>query len=493
MTTDDVCHGVGSRSRRVGRGELLTLVNVTGQRLLHCRDEKGRDVYLPLNQRGLFSAINGQTTASVYALRSLLAEFRLPISVRVASGSLPLRDATAADLRLVGIQTDRMTFVLPLSHAWTSKTVDRRALVAVPSRHASRLTVAAAVRDFYYRWVMSDDGLELKRRCNEIVESWNVSVHVVSSSISAAAAAAAAAATSRSYDGDDATWSRGPLVNSSDSGLVSSASVPSFHCTSDDIYNDHDDCIHLEQEIDDIYAMIRFGSEGRLRSLDGKLSRQSLDRLSAGEVYSQRPMLGGYRARQPSVEMLHSPRGPTTIMVCSVQRRGSRVSSSGVGTRPSSFRHSVNDAKPATMSFQPEDDMDNVQNDAFNRDYGEEILNSSVLQEAHAIVGGYQPHSCATDEVCNCDERESTTPSTADPLRPRSKSLPEVTTTRPDRRDGKSHKSVIGTLTRSIANVFRRMRPHKVSHTFVVNAGDNTVVSERYSRRTPDHNDFAWN
>jgi len=494
MTTDDVCHGIGSRSRRVGRGELLTLVNVIGQRLLQCRDEKGCDVYMPLNQRGLFSAINGQTTANVYSLRSLLTEFRLPISVRVASGSLPIRDATAADLRLVGIQTDRMTFVLPLSHAWTSKTVDRRALVAVPSRHASRLTVAAAVRDFYYRWVMSDDGLELKRRCNEIVESWKVSVHVVSGSISAAAAAAAAA-TSRSYDGDDATWSRGPLLNSSDSGLASSASLPSFRCTSDDIYNDHDDYIHLEQEIDDIYAMIRYGSEGRLRSLDGKLSRQSLDRLSGGDVYSHRPMLGGYRARRSSVEMLHSPRGPPAIVVCSVQRRGSRVSSSGVGTRPSSLRHSVNDVKPATISFQPEDDTDNVQNGAFNPDYGEEISNSSgrELQEAHAVVGGYQRHSCPTDEVCNCDERDSTTSSTADPRRSRSKSLPEVTAPTPDRSNGKSHKSVIGTLTRSIANVFRRMRPHRVSHTFVIDTGVNTVVNERYSRRTPDHSDFTWN
>ena len=103
MTADDVYRGDGTLSKRVCRGEQLVLLRVTAQRLLQCRDEKGYDVYLSLKQRGLFSAINGHTAANVYTLRSLLAEFRLPIIVRHVYGLLPTRNSTMTDLRLVGI------------------------------------------------------------------------------------------------------------------------------------------------------------------------------------------------------------------------------------------------------------------------------------------------------------------------------------------------------------------------------------------------------
>jgi len=489
MTTDDVCGVNGTRSRRVSRGEVLALVYVTGQRLLQCRDEKGCDVYVPLNQRGHFSSINGHTAANVYTLRSLLAEYRLPIVVRMVYGSLPVRDATTGDLRLVGIQTDRFTFVLPLRHAWTSKSVDRRALVAVPSRHASRLTVAAAVRDFYYRWVMSDDGLELMRRCSEIVASWKASVHLVSSTFAASAAAAAAAAGSASvavshtHEGDDATWSRGPIGNSMDSGLASSPSLPSFVCTGDN--NPQDDYVgHLEQEIDDIYAMIRYGADGvarqgRARSLD--------DCVSAGEIFSPKPL---YRARRPSAaDVLCASQMPPTM-----RRRErskiinvTRLSSQDNGlARQSSLPSAQDDnVKLVGIYFPPENEMDDDENDVFLvGDNSQAVaISSGRLPESRAVVRG-QPYCCITEGVCNCDERSSATPNPVNPRR-RSKSLPEVTDLPQEPRRRKAHKSVIGTFTRSIANVFRRMRPHKVSHT-LTNTGATTVASERYSRKTHD-------
>ena len=496
MSADDaLCRNDGARSRRVSRGELLTPVRVTGQRLLQCRDEKGCDVYLPLNQRGLFSAINGQTAANVYTLKSLLVEFRLPIIVRLVYGSLPIRD-TSCDLRLVGIQTDHVTFVLPLRHAWTSNSVDRRALVAVPSKQASRLMVAAAARDFYYQWAMSDDGLELKRRCSEIVASWKISVHVVSSTITAAAAAAAAAAASttapsRTYEGDYATWSRGPMINSLDSGLASSASSPSIVHTGDTVCNDHEDEVlgHLEQEIDDIYAMIRYGADGvarlcRARSLD--------DCVSGGELFSKKPMREVRGSRRPSADVPRVVQKTTPITLRLIRRE-----------EPAGFYDVARSSSPvATMKLSPEQDVDNVQlisfrseNDINNADddallwldhNSRELATSAdCLPEAHAVVSG-QPHLRVTAEAHNCDELTSTTPNP----RRRSKSLPEVTcpTTR-GRQDGKSHKSVLGTFTRSIANVFRRIRLHKEPRMYTVDSTNfRTFASERYSRRTHDDN-----
>jgi len=475
---------------RVGRGEVLKLIGVTRQRLLQCRDERGCDIYLPVNQRGLFSAISGHTAASVYSLKSLLAEFRLPIIVRLVSGSLPVRDLTTSggELRLVGIQTDRVTFVLPLRHAWTSKVVDRRALVAVPSKHASQLTVVAAARDFYYHWAMSDDGLELLRRCNDIVASWKVSVHVVSSAV---AAAAAAAATSCSYDGDDATWFRGPIGNSSDSGVASFASLPTVNSTGDGVHNDDEDYVgHLEQEIDDIYAMIRYGDRhDRSRSLDGKYSRQSLDRLSAGDVFSKTPMMGACRGRRPSADVICTSQMPTGIALVSIERRESgkvvdvaRLSSPDVATaRQSSFTQGSEDVKFVGISFPQENEMDDVEDDWVDRS------GCGRPAEAHAVVAVHhlQPHCFHADALCDCEEQLSTTLNVEDPRRSKSKSLPEVNESSRERRDSKAQKSVIGTLTRSIANVFRRMRPHhKASHTLTVDAGFNTAPSERYSRKT---------
>jgi len=452
MTIDDVCHGDGSRSRRLGRGDVLTLVRVTGQRLLQCRDDKGCGVYLPLDQRGLFSAVDAyHTAASVYRLRSLLSEFRLPIIVRLVCGSLPTRDATSVDLRLVGIQTDRVTFVLPLRHAWTSQSVDRRALVAVPSRYASRLTVAAAARDFVGRWVRSDDGLELMRRCGEIAAAWCSSVHVVSGAVAAAAAAAAVSTgVARADDGDDATWSRGPMGSSVDSGLASSTSSPCAAANADDA--DDDD---LEREIDDIYAMIRYGADvaaarrGRARSLD--------DCLSAGDVLSHKPTLAVYSGRRPSVDVLCVPQTTTARL----NRHHPPVASPAYGLQ-------VDNVQLVGVTLRLDAEMDDDDDDDDNV--------ASVDRDSRDMASNSGRHSDPNVSPIY-DELG------ARQRRPRSKSLPVATVVDAERRDAQSHKSLIGTFTRSIVNVLRRIRPRKASHTFEFDAGLNIYSSERYTRR----------
>ena len=474
MTIDDVCRGDGTRSRRLGRGETLTLVRVTGQRLLQCRDEQGRGVYLPLNQRGMFSAVSGSgghhTAACVYTLRSLLAEFRLPIIVRLVCGTLPTRDAGGGDLRLVGIQTDRVTFVLPLRHAWTSKSVDRCALVAVPSRHSSRLTVAAAARDFYNRWAKSDDGLELTRRCDDIVKLWKTSVHVVSSAVAAAAAAAASSAVPRGDDGDDTTWSRGPMGSSVDSGLASSTSSPCFvgNAVDDD---DGVDVGHLEEEIDDIYAMIRYGGAarrggGRARSLD--------ERLSAGDVLSHKPTLAVYSGRRPSVDVLCVPLTP--LVTAATRPKQSDVGH--VAGQPS-YELGVDNVQLVGVTLRLDDELDDDDDDdnilSVDRDSHEVVTNSGRFSDPNI--------SPTYDEL------------STRPQRPRSTSLPAASAVLDvhGRRDAKSHRSLIGTFTRSIANVFRRIRPRKASHTFTFDTGLKTYASERYTRRPSHCNDGVDN
>lgn len=444
MSTDDVHRGDGSRSRRLVPGDVLTLVEVTGQRLLRCRDEMGSDVFLPLSQRGLFSAVNARTAASVYTLRSLLAEFRLPIAVRLVCGSLPTRDVTTTDLRLAGIHTDRITFVLPLRHVWESAKIDRHALVAVPSKYARRLRVMAATRDFYYHWVMSDDGLEQTERCSELIASWKTSVHIVSSSIATAAAAAAASAvTSRGYEGDDETWSRGPLKGSSDSGLSSSTSSPSFFPDDDDSAG----AVQLEEEIDDIYARIRHNG-------DGGLARQGRAR-SLDEMYSQRPTLAVYSGRRPSVDVLCASQVPVVA----------------VTTRPTRLKRN---SKFVDVALPPSAVATSRQ---FSCTGNVKLLGVTVRLEAEA-------DNIDRDAVV---DRQTAGSISAYPLRSRSTSLPEVTVVRQEEPvAAKPHKSIIGTISRSIAKAFRRMRPHKASHTYTIDTGLTTFASERYSKKTCD-------
>jgi len=509
----------GTRSRRVCRGELLTLVHLTAtQRLLQCRDEKDRVVYLPLNQRGLFSAVNaGQTAASVYKLSSLLTEFRLPIVVRLVHGSLPVRDATTTDLRLVGIQTDHVTFVLPLRHAWASNNVvDQRAMVAVPSKHASRLTVADAAPDFYRHWAMSDAALELNRRCAEIVAAWKLDVHVVSSSIAAAAAAAAATeaialtGAPRGYDGDYVTWSRGPMISSVDSGLASSIGSPSapFLATdtpyNDDHHHDEDDVEHLEREIDEIYAMIRYGADGvarlyhRARSLDNCVSGG----VGGGEVFAKKVKHEVHNARRPSADVpRRCVQKPTTTMTLRLVRRDEPVGrfyevarSSSEERRLSCEQDDVDNVQLLGMSFRSESEIDNDDDPLWlDRDDSQEVATSAECPlEARAVVTGRQPseHRVTSATTNNCDgvEQPTSKPSAA---RRRSKSLPEVTCLPSCRhhRDGseKPHKSVVGTFTRSIANVFRRMRPHKEPRVYTLDRSLATYASERYRRKTYDY------
>lgn len=497
MTIDDISRGDGIRSRRVSGGEVLSLVRVTGQRLLHCRDEKACDVYLPVNQRGLFSAISGHTAASVYSLRSLLAEFRLPITVRLVYGSLPIRDAATDALRLVGIQTDRVAFVLPLRHAWTSKSVDRRALVAVPSRQASWLKVASAARDFYCHWIASDDGLELTRRCNEIVASWKTSVHVVPSAVAAAAATAAtSAAVSRGYEGDYATWSRGPLGNSVDSGLASSASAPCVAGMGTSFDDDDDDVDDLEREIEAIYETIRYDDNGlarlgRARSLD--------DCVSGGAVFSHTPTSAAYGARRPSVDALgfyhsprvkplknkHQPRKVVDVARVDVARTSTR-GAIDAGRQSSAFAGGDNVKLVSVCRRRGSVDADAVDSNAqsLDRDSPGVFSSSRRLSEPDWIIRGKSRRRGTEAERDSCEPDTSTTSNRSGPRRPRSKSLPESCVLTPEARGGKSHKSVLGTLTRSIANAFRRLRPHKMTHTFTIDTDLATAgSSERYIRK----------
>ncbi|XP_039277126.1 uncharacterized protein LOC111053919 [Nilaparvata lugens] len=103
-------------------------------RYLRCTDSKGETVLLGLEQRGRFSVLAREDSVSgVHTARNLLSK-RLPLTVRLVSGSPPLQHKSdarspAAELRLLSAFDGQMLFALPLN---TKDSATSSSLIALP-------------------------------------------------------------------------------------------------------------------------------------------------------------------------------------------------------------------------------------------------------------------------------------------------------------------------------------------------------------------------
>ena len=91
--------------------------NFMKQSFLHCRDINGQGVYLPMDHKGLFSPVAGQTNISgVHTLAGLIEKFRFPILVRLVHGIIPskLEKNFSGLFRLNGVYSEESLFVSTL-------------------------------------------------------------------------------------------------------------------------------------------------------------------------------------------------------------------------------------------------------------------------------------------------------------------------------------------------------------------------------------------
>ena len=170
------------RNRMLHSGEQLTLVGdmavvigsgkgAVSRRMLRCFDTKGENVYLGLDQKGLFSPIAGQGNISgVHSIHSLTTRFRLPVLVRLVHGIIPLRlerNAFTGVFRLLGLYDDDTAFVMPLKR-------DAK-MVPISTREPLKLVPAlnfTSLQD-------SEDCQHYHQRCGRMIASYLNSIHVL--------------------------------------------------------------------------------------------------------------------------------------------------------------------------------------------------------------------------------------------------------------------------------------------------------------------------
>jgi len=123
--SDDI-ETIQDKSRIILSGEVLILVGEvlgvrgkTQTRFLRCFDKDGENVYLPYEQKGKFSAIAKEENISgVHNIRNLEKK-RLPLMVRLASGSPPVGLKSAQlflpELRLLERVDEEILLALPLT------------------------------------------------------------------------------------------------------------------------------------------------------------------------------------------------------------------------------------------------------------------------------------------------------------------------------------------------------------------------------------------
>ena len=170
------------RGRTVAAGDVLTLdrdmvatiatpKGVVRRRFLRCTDATGCLVFLPLEQRGAFSPVAGQTNISgMHRLAGLLTKFRLPIVVRLVHGPVPQRLRRAgftAVFRLLSRYDDQTAFVCPLKR-------DAK-MVPISTREPLRLVAATNMAAL----AATDECARYAAYCSAMVDSYLDSIHVL--------------------------------------------------------------------------------------------------------------------------------------------------------------------------------------------------------------------------------------------------------------------------------------------------------------------------
>lgn len=161
----------------VRKGQLLrpqetlwsAMRNDASKELLRCVDQRGEDVYLSLEDKGLFSQVACRSSiAGAHDIRSLLEKFRLPITVRLLHGSIFSPEDSGKHpgiFKLLGIHSEEVAKVLSLD-ATDRNDLGCWELIPIPKRQ--RDLMVRAVTD---EWRTMNDELFsfLQKRCQCLV------------------------------------------------------------------------------------------------------------------------------------------------------------------------------------------------------------------------------------------------------------------------------------------------------------------------------------
>ena len=143
--------------------------------MLRCRDCLGQTVFFAFDQRCTVSPVAGATNISgVHDVRQLLEKFRLPVHVRLVSGSRPGDKQFSGCFRLSCAYTAETAFCLPLK---------RDAAVLPMSLRSDRLVrVHLAANYTPARLLASSECRQYAARCTHTIQMYANSLHTLISS-----------------------------------------------------------------------------------------------------------------------------------------------------------------------------------------------------------------------------------------------------------------------------------------------------------------------
>lgn len=170
------------KSKTLHSGEQLNLVGETlvpiqggkgagKKKILRCIDSKGETVYLPFEQKAMFSPIAGQSNISgVHNMKGLLEKFRLPIMVRLVHGIIPSKlekNSFTGIFRLLNIYSDETAFVCPLKK--------EAKMVPISTREPLKLVTCQNIADLQEY----EETKYYHQRSAKMINSYMNSIHVL--------------------------------------------------------------------------------------------------------------------------------------------------------------------------------------------------------------------------------------------------------------------------------------------------------------------------
>ncbi|XP_074641049.1 uncharacterized protein LOC141898830 [Tubulanus polymorphus] len=167
--------------RIVKAGETLTLfgvINATANkqkqttqiRFLRCLDENGQTVQFSAEQKGTFSPVAARNISGVHNIKSIISNFRLPVTVHLAYGPRP---RTGDKIKFSGIV--RLLYVYDEEIAFTCSLTGNERMLPIPTHVPLKILPSANFEEIKN----SPEMRQVNTRCGKMAQSYLNSIHVL--------------------------------------------------------------------------------------------------------------------------------------------------------------------------------------------------------------------------------------------------------------------------------------------------------------------------
>lgn len=140
-------------------------------KLLRCITNKGENVYLPFDKKGIFSSIaTPENITGVQQINDIVKKYRMPLTVKLVQGVWPRVDSNrfTGYIRLDWVYVDETAFVCPFEK-------DQLRMIPIPLNAPLTVCPAANFKSMTER----DNYKSILHRCNRMITNYNNTIHLL--------------------------------------------------------------------------------------------------------------------------------------------------------------------------------------------------------------------------------------------------------------------------------------------------------------------------